>query len=164
MRWVLAGLLCYAAWILQATLAPQIAVGGVAPRCLPIAVALLLWIVPPRQAVLWGALTGLGFDLLATTPPGLETALAVGLASVYGWCQRRGLWSMPQMLFPLVLGVVVEVGVVSLFAAFGPGESPPAAWGNCVWRAVLASSLWGGGLLALLSGLSPRWTDQSSPI
>ena len=163
MRSVLAALLCYAAWIIQATLAPQVAVGGMTPRCLPIAVALLLWIQTPRGAVIWGAVAGLGFDLLSTTPPGCETALAVGLASAYGWCQRRGVWRMPQMLFPLVLGVLVEVGVVTLFTAGRPEGSPAVPWVPSLLRAALATSLWGGGLLALLSGLSPRWIDRSSP-
>lgn len=156
MRWLLAGFICYAAWVVQTTVAPHLALAGVTPRCLPIALALLVWTQTPRAAVVWGMVAGIGFDLLGEGPPGVETGVSVALAATFGWCRRRGIWMMPQMLLPLGVGIVLEscAAVGALVAAEGSLHWPE--WRDVVTHATLSSTVWGGGFLAVLAGLWPR--------
>jgi rod shape-determining protein MreD len=156
MRWLLAGFICYAAWVVQTTVAPHLALAGVTPRCLPIALALLVWTQTPRAAVVWGMVAGIGFDLLGEGPPGVETGVSVALAATFGWCRRRGIWMMPQMLLPLGMGIVLEscAAVGALVAAEESLHWPE--WRDVVTHATLSSTVWGGGFLAVLAGLWPR--------
>jgi len=162
MRWLLAGFICYAAWVVQTTVAPYLALAGVTPRCLPLALALLVWTQTPRGAVVWGLIAGMGFDLLGAGPPGVETGVSLALAGTFAWCRRRGIWMMPQMLLPLGLGIVIESGaVVGSLMATETGLNWPT-WREVVTHATLSSTLWGGGFLALLAGLLPRRSTANS--
>lgn len=162
MRWLLAGFICYSAWVVQTTVAPHLALAGVTPRCLPIALALLVWTQSPRAAVVWGMIAGLGFDLLGAGPPGVETGVSVALAAAFGWCRRQGIWMMPQMLLPLGLGILIESGV-AVGALIASEESPHwPEWRDVITHATLSSTLWGGGFLAVLAGLWPRRSAANS--
>jgi len=162
MRWLLAAFICYTAWVVQTTVAPHLALAGVTPRCLPMTLALLVWTQTPRGAVVWGMIAGMGFDLLGAGPPGVETGVSLALAATFGWWRRRGIWMMPQMLFPLGLGIAIESGAAagSLMATDAGLQWP--AWREVVTHATLSSTLWGGGFLALLAGLLPRRSAANS--
>jgi hypothetical protein len=105
---------------------------------------------------------GIGFDLLGEGPPGVETGVSVALAATFGWCRRRGIWMMPQMLLPLGVGIVLEscAAVGALVAAEESLHWPE--WRDVVTHATLSSTVWGGGFLAVLAGLWPRRSAANS--
>lgn len=113
-------------------------------------------------AGLWGLLSGSRFGLLWT----LRVALLLGLG---GALARRGAWSEPLagrgVAGRLGLGLAAALAYSLMsHAAAQPAGRPAAIAAD--WLHLIAASLWGGGLLALLAGLiltrrgaTERWRE-----
>jgi hypothetical protein len=82
--------LIYLALIAQTALAPQLALGGIAPRFIPLATYLVLACSRPRLGLVLAAGCGLAADCVSPGPLGLELAACVLMAATSLRWQLRG--------------------------------------------------------------------------
>lgn len=122
---------CYLALVLQASAAPELAVGEFVPSLL--AMALVIGVARFDEAASTACAAGLGFlaDCLGPTGVGVEIVAFTLMGVVLQQARRGGIFQT-VLLAPLVLFVVLWGGFTGSLAARSALAGLPCDWNRCL--------------------------------
>ena len=121
------GCICYAAFVLQCTLAPEITIGRSAPQFLMLALATTAFFGRGGWAVLCAALLGLLSDALAPSGLGTDVVCFTLAAFVVQHVPWRRAIKAPILLGVMNFGMIFSLCVVSTAAREARG-GPALSW------------------------------------
>jgi cell shape-determining protein MreD len=141
----LAGLLALSApvWLiaLQAGCGELLAVGGVSPDVIALAIAAVAWTRPGFGAVLFATVLGCATDVTSALPWGLDGARLAFMAAAFVTLRQGFAAEVPgtNALMVAVLVAALELSRAALVVSWLPGIDPGAAFAHAGWVALYSA-------------------------